>query len=507
MISLWGDDLAKGTTRAETNADVLQTLIQNVTVNKKTALEIPMINRCVSMIADAVAALPIKLYRKTENGVEEVTDDRRVVILNGDTGDTLNADYMRQSMVRDYLLYGNAYAYIETKAGKADKLFYVSAEQVGRSAFTTDSIHKDFTYMINGKSYEPYRLLKILRNSDGYGCGEGIIEENAELIGAAYGLLKYHKKQILTGGAKRGILRTQKLHKDVVAEVKAKWAALWRGSDDRDSMMVLNSADMDFKELSTSSVDLQINQTQETMDREIMKLFGTEDGLLSENTVKNAIMPVIDAIEAALDTDLLMEREKGEYYFAFDTRELTRGDITQRYSAYATALSQNFLQLDEVRRMEDLPPLGVNFIKLGLQDVFLDPKTGVIYTPNTNQYGKMEEGKLTVLTDEDESGMIEARRYYRRRKNGQLDFNPSAVRMSAKERRIVSSAILTDFPNLTPDDGRKCYEYGDHVYVFETVEAGTYTFGIKRKISNRNKRVLERMSEVYGHPVNKGKEV
>ena len=69
------------------------------------------------MIADAVAALPIKLYRKVGDGVEEVKDDRRVVILNGDTGDTLNADYMRQVMVRDYLLYGNAYAYIETSGG------------------------------------------------------------------------------------------------------------------------------------------------------------------------------------------------------------------------------------------------------------------------------------------------------------------------------------------------------------------------------------------------------
>lgn len=408
MISLWGDNLAN-ITGIETNADVLQSLVQGVAVSKKTALEIPMINRCVAMIADAVAALPIKLYRKTADGVEEVTEDRRVTILNGDTGDTLNADYMRQSMVRDYLLYGNAYAYIETKAGKADKLYYVDAELVGRSILSMDPIHKDFTYMINGRAYEPYKLLKVLRNSDGYGCGCGIIEENPELIGTAYGLLKYHKRQILTGGAKRGILRTQKLNKDVLAEVKAKWAALWGSSNEQDSMMVLNSADMDFKELSTSSVDLQINQTQETLDKEIMKLFGTDDGLLSENTVKNAIMPVIDAIEAALDTDLLMESEKGSYYFAFDTRELTRGDITQRYNAYATALSQNFLQLDEVREMEDLPPLGVNFIKLGLQDVLLDPKTGQIYTPNTNQYAVMGETAQMPLTDEGESGTIEAR--------------------------------------------------------------------------------------------------
>jgi HK97 family phage portal protein len=393
--------LAINITGTEVNADILQAMVQGVPVNKHTALEIPMISRCISMIADAVAALPIKLYRKVGDGVEEVKDDRRVVILNGDTGDTLNADYMRQVMVRDYLLYGNAYAYIETSGGKADKLFYVDAELVGRELTAMDPIHKQYRYIINGQQYMPYKLLKILRNSDGYGCGTGIIEENPELIAAAYGLLQYHKKMILTGGAKRGILRTQKLNKDVLADVKAKWAALWAGKSDQDTMMVLNSSDMDFKELSTSSVDMQVNQTQETLDKEIMKLFGTADGLLSEDTVKNAVMPVIDAIEAALDSDLLLEREKGEYYFAFDTRELTRGDITQRFNAYATALSQNFMQLDEVRAMEDLPPLGINFVKLGLNDVLLDPKTGQIYTPNTNQYAVMGESAGMDLTNEE----------------------------------------------------------------------------------------------------------
>ena len=399
MISLWGDMMAIAITGTETNADVLSSIVQTVSVSRDTAMEIPMINRCVSMIAGAVAGLPIRLYRKTENGVEEVTDDRRLTILNGDTGDTLNADYMRQSMVRDYLLYGNAYAFIETKAGKADKLYYLDASLVGCSVNAVDPIHKYYDYLVNGRKYPPYTLLKVLKNSDGYGAGKGIIEENPELIQAAYGLLEYQKKQILTGGAKRGILRTQKLNKDVLSEIKAKWAALWTGRTDQDTMMILNSADMDFRELSTTAVDMQINQTQETIDKEIMKLFGTADGLLSEDTVKNAVMPVIDAFEAALDSDLLMESEKGKYYFAFDTRELTRGDINQRYNAYATALSQNFMQLDEVRAMEDLPPLGVNFVKLGLNDVLLDPKTGTIYTPNTNAYAQMGENVQVPLTD------------------------------------------------------------------------------------------------------------
>ena len=41
--------------------------------------------------------------------------------------------------------------------------------------------------------------------------------------------------------------------------------------------------------------------------------------------------------------------------------------------------------------LEDLEPLGLNFIKLGLQDVLFNPETKQIYTPNTNQINTITE--------------------------------------------------------------------------------------------------------------------
>lgn len=43
--------------------------------------------------------------------------------------------------------------------------------------------------------------------------------------------------------------------------------------------------------------------------------------------------------------------------------------------------------------MEDLPALGINWIKLGLDSVLFNPKTGEIYTPNTNQTQNMDKLK------------------------------------------------------------------------------------------------------------------
>ena len=196
-------------------------------------------------------------------------------------------------------------------------------------------------------------------------------------------MLKFQKNQLMKGGNKKGFLKAEKtLAKPSIEEVKAAWSRLY-SNENTESMVFLNNG-VDFKEISSTAVEMQINQNMQTANAEIMKLFGTTDGILSDDTVKNAVMPVIDAFEAAYDNDLLLEEERGTVYFAFDTRELTRGDIQKRYNAYAVALQHNFMQLDEVRELEDLPPLGFNYIKLGLNDVLLDTKSGKVYTPNTN---------------------------------------------------------------------------------------------------------------------------
>ena len=95
-----------------------------------------------------------------------------------------------------------------------------------------------------------------------------------------------------------------------------------------------------------------------------------------------------------MDRDLLLEQEKADMYFAFDTKELTRGTVEERYKAYEIGLRNNFLQVDEVRDKEDLEPIGFKWIKLGLDCVLLNPKTMELYTPNTNESKSMALGSL-----------------------------------------------------------------------------------------------------------------
>ena len=103
--------------------------------------------------------------------------------------------------------------------------------------------------------------------------------------------------------------------------------------------------------------------------------------------------------EVNLMGDLLTEDKTFELYIDTekttatpDMYELTKGDIDKRYNAYKTATDSGWLQVDEVRERENMEPLGMNMIKLGLQDVLYDPKTQMLYVPNTNQMHKLGEG-------------------------------------------------------------------------------------------------------------------
>lgn len=50
-------------------------------------------------------------------------------------------------------------------------------------------------------------------------------------------------------------------------------------------------------------------------------------------------------------------------------------------------------------------PLGINWIRLGLDSVLYDPKTNMIYTPNTNEMQQLKGVPLKKEGKDNESGV------------------------------------------------------------------------------------------------------
>lgn len=365
-------------------------------ITKEQALNIPSVSACVELICTTIASLPINLYQENGKTTEIVENDVRVSLLNDNTEDILDGYQFKRAMIEDYVLCGSGYAYINRVRNQVKSIHYVDNIHVGINKMP-DPIFKEATILINGMPYEDWEFIKLTRKSKDGVTGKGIIKENNKALSVAYNTLLFEDDLLITGGNKKGFLRSQgRLSKEAVDELKLAWNNLYKNNTE--NVVILNNG-LDFQEASSTSVEMQLSEHKTTNSSEVCKLFLVPPSILNgqasdeeyNNWIKICIVPILNAFECALNKDFLLPSEKESFYFAFDTHELTRASIKERYEAYEIGTKNGILQIDEVRYKENLPPLGLNFIKLGLQDVLYNPETQEIYTPNTNQTNNMQD--------------------------------------------------------------------------------------------------------------------
>ena len=402
-MGIWPFGRRKEEIRADTDAQsgnivesdvLLSALLGKSVISKEKALEIPAVQGCINLIAGTISTLPIRLYKQNSNGtVEEVRGDRRAFILNNETGDTLTATQFWRAILEDYFLGKGGYAYINRVGMEVWSLHYVDETCISFQ-YSTDPIFKDYDILVQGQRYKPYQFFKILRKTKNGWDSRSIVEENPLLIAVAYASMVYEENMVRKGGNKRGFLKSQKsLTRDAIDALKEAFRKLYSNSEE--NVVVLNNG-IEFQESSNTSVELQLNENKESNTKSICECIGVPPGMITggatDKDFDNFIRlctGIMNDIECSLDRDLLLESEKGLFYWAFDTKELTRGNIKERYEAYKIALEKNFMQIDEVREKEDMEPMGFDWITLGLDQVLYNPKTGQIYTPNTNAVQNM----------------------------------------------------------------------------------------------------------------------
>ena len=369
---------------------LLSAILSQDSISSEQALNIPAVARCVNLISETVSMIPIKLYReKIADGKRKTAEilDQRCDLLNEDTKDTLDGAQFKKALVRDYLLNGSAYAYINKQRNSVKSLHYVDSKNITINQ-NFDPIFKDYNILIQGKSYKPFEFLKILRATKDGARGNGVVDENGDLLKVAYTTLKFEQNLVSTGGNKKGFINAKnRLTKEATDALKAAWYKFYSNNDE--NVIILNDG-LSFQVASNTSVEMQLNESKKSMSDSILEIFGVPTNWNWEIFVKTAIMPILATFECALNRDLLLKKEKKSFYFAFDTKEIIKGDIKTRFEAYKTALESNLMQIDEVRYLKNLEPLGLNFIKLGLQDVLFNPVTKEVYTPNTNQITNIE---------------------------------------------------------------------------------------------------------------------
>lgn len=386
--------------RADTNVSfddiLLSAFLNNPIITKQIAMNIPSLNAAIGFVADMVSITPLKLYKEVNGKVEEVKDDPRVSLFNDDPKDTLDRVQFFRALIYDYYLTKGGYAYLNRQQGNIKSVHYVNSDYVSIQT-NNDPIFKDYNLYVNGRSYYPFDFLKILRNTKDGSRGHSILEESPYLLSVVWNMLLFENSLAKKGGAKDCFLESEhELSQEAINEIQAAWKQQF-STLDQATAIVLNDGIRHIPATS-SSVELQMNENKVTNSSEICKLVRINEKVLYgnataddiRNSITTGVLPVLYAIQNAMNRDVLMEKEKLNMYWAFDITEITKGDIKSRYEAYEVGLRAGFLQVDEVRYKEDLDPLNFNYIKLNLSDVFFNPKTREVYTPNTNQTVSLE---------------------------------------------------------------------------------------------------------------------
>lgn len=360
---------------------LLRALLNGETITREKALTLPSVSGAVDFICNSVACMPVKLYKYKQGKVTEVENDSRTKLLNGDTGDTLDAFQMKKAMVEDYLLGKGGYAFIQKNRNDVTGLYYVQENNVAILK-NADPIHKEYKISVEGNMYEPYEFIKLLRNTKDGASGIGLTIEVSKALETAYQTLLYQLSLVKSGGNKKGFLKSnRKLGQEEINILKRAWKNMYANNEE--NVVVLNNG-LEFQEASNSSVEMQLNESKMTLQGEINNLFHISGDF--DLTFKEAIYPIIKAFETALNRDLLLEKEKKNMFFEFDTKEIVKASLQERYNAYKTAKETGFMTLNEIRKSENLNYVeGLDVVNVGLGAVLYDTQTQKYFTPNTGQ--------------------------------------------------------------------------------------------------------------------------
>lgn len=379
----------KRSTENDVIADVLNgisPLVNGKTISRKQAMSIPVVTKSVNWIASAIASLPIKMYRRTDKGYIEVYDDYRLPLLNNYSGNCMTANDLKRQVIIDLLLEGNGYAYISKLGNKIEKLSYIPTSKLTYTE-SVDNIDKIVNVWVDGKQVQDYNVFRLVNNTKNGISGVGFISDCQDLLSTILSSLQYENNSI-SSGVRRGFLKSKsKLDKDKMDELKQAWKRLT--SPSQSDVLVLN-AGIEFEDASNTATESQLSQNKTINMHQILAYFGLPtnffEGANSDaylTAVRIAVIPIVKQLVNALNNYLLLESEKQDLKFDIDTSEILRINANERYNAYQTGLNSGILTIDEVRRMENLPVLDMQYLKLGLGDVLYNIKDGKIFVPNT----------------------------------------------------------------------------------------------------------------------------
>lgn len=342
-------------------------------VTPETAMRCTTVFGCVKVIAESVAQLPLHLYRRTaDGGKERATDHPLYALLHDQANEWTSAFEFRLFMQAELCLYGNAFAFINRAGGQIFELLPLKSSSV---EVQVDPLTLEPRYKVTGddggqRLYSRTEILHLKTLGLSPHLGLSPVAQMREAIGLALAM-EEHGARIFSNGARpAGVFKYSKtLGPEVLQRLRDSFNAAHTGGANSGRTLVLEDG-MEFSPLQFSSVDMQFMELRRQQIAEIARGFRVPLHLLQElerTTHANAesngqqfltltLLPWLKLWEGAIQRALLTPEERATHYAEFMTDDLARADLSARFAAYATAVTNGLLSPNEVRAAENRSP-------------------------------------------------------------------------------------------------------------------------------------------------------
>ncbi|MDY4883165.1 MAG: phage portal protein [Anaerovibrio sp.] len=348
-------------------------------VNEHTAMQVTAVYACVRILSEAIAGLPLNVYRyDADGGRKKVYDHPLYRLLHDEPNPEMTSFVFRETLMSHLLLWGNAYAQIirngrgevvalyplfpnkmDVSRNRAGKLVYTytrnSDEAGSRQKFEQAVLKKEDVLHIPGLGFDGligYSPIAMAKNA----------------IGIAIATEEYGATFFSNGATPGGILEHPGIVKDP-ERLRQSWHAQFSGKNSH-NVAVLEEG-MTYKQMAIPPNEAQFLETRKFQINEIARIFRVPPhmvGDLEKSSFSNieqmslefvmyTLNPWIVRWEQALHQALLLPFEKGIYSFRFNVDGLLRGDYQSRMNGYAVARQNGWMSANDIRELENMNPI------------------------------------------------------------------------------------------------------------------------------------------------------
>ncbi len=347
-------------------------------VTERSAMQMTAVYACVRIIAEAIAGLPLHLYRRDGDGRNEKAVDHPLYrLLHDEPNPEMSSFTFRETLSTHLLLWGNAYAQIlYNQKGEIDSLYplmpqrmRVDRDENGRIIYIyrrhgdeaqkesgTYILHKEDVLHIPGLGYDGlvgYSPIAMAKNA----IGMGIACED-------YGASLY------ANGARPSGYLSHPGRLNNIEKLKSDWSENYAGARNAGKTPVLEEG-LKYVPISINPQEAQFLETRKFQINEIARIYRVPPHMVGDlekssfsnieqqslEFVKYTLDPWLGRWEQSMHRSLFLTSEKERLFFKFNVDGLLRGDYQSRMQGYAIGRQNGWLSTNDIRRLEDMNEL------------------------------------------------------------------------------------------------------------------------------------------------------